>query len=140
LLADDDADDANLFCEALTRIAPTMKCLTVENGRQAFELLSEHQAEPPHVIFLDINMPIMDGWECLRKLKENSDYQHIPVIMYSTSSARKDIEMAYNLGALLFLTKPEDFHELCEILKIVATNPQEDLLASLRRFESVKIL
>lgn len=140
LLADDDADDASLFCEALTRIAPTVKCLTVENGRQVFDLLSGHQTERPHVIFLDINMPIMDGWECLRKLKENSDYRNIPAIIYSTSSARKDIEMAYSLGAFLFLTKPEDFQELCEILEIVATDPPEVLLASLRRFENVKIV
>ncbi len=139
LLADDDADDANLFCEALTRIAPAMECDTVENGREVLELLSKQNPDRPDVIFLDINMPIMDGWDCLRQLKLHPNYRHIPAIMYSTSSAKHDIEMAYRLGALLFLTKPEDFHELCQILEIVVKNPQESFVPHLSRFASVKL-
>ena len=116
-----------------------MECHKVENGREVFEFLSEHLADKPDVIFLDINMPIMNGWECLKKLKDHSAYRAIPAVMYSTSSAKKDIDLAYRLGALLFLTKPEDFRELCKILQIVATNPQESLLTLLGGFESVKL-
>jgi CheY-like chemotaxis protein len=139
LLADDDADDASMFCEALTAIAPVMECYTVENGRQVFEVLSKSQIGSPDVIFLDINMPIMNGWECLKKLKDSSTYRHIPAIMYSTSSAKNDIEKAYSLGASLFLTKPEDFRELRKILEIVATNPHDSLLNHLGGFDNVKI-
>lgn len=138
MLADDDHDDADLFCEALTRAAPGTKCDTVENGLELFEALSKENAEKPDVIFLDINMPMMNGWESLKKLKNSSRYQSIPVIMYSTSSARQDIDMAYRLGALLFVTKPEDMRELAHILKIVASTSQESLLSELKRFESVK--
>lgn len=139
LLADDDADDANLFCEALTRIATVIQCTTVENGLELFELLYQRNIDNPDVIFLDINMPIMNGWECLRKLKGNADYKNIPIIMYSTSSAKKDIELAYSLGAELFVTKPEDFRELSKILEIVATSSKDALSSELKGFESVKV-
>lgn len=81
----------------------------------------------------------MNGWECLKKLKNDANYRSIPAVMYSTSSAKKDIEMAYNLGALFYLTKPEDFHELCKILEVVVTNPDESLIKSLSGFDNVKL-
>jgi CheY-like chemotaxis protein len=139
LLADDDADDANLFCEALSGIASVMRCYTAENGVALFELLSSQYPEVPDVIFLDINMPIMNGWECLKRLKSSTDYQSIPIFMYSTSSAKKDIDMAYGLGAMLFLTKPEDFRELAQILEVVATSSKDSLLRELKGFKSVKL-
>ncbi len=139
LLADDDADDADLFCEALASIIPPVECHTAENGLKLFELLSKQDIGIPDIIFLDINMPMMDGWECLRMLKGNSDYKSIPTIMYSTSSARRDIDMAYRLGAQLFLTKPENFSELSKILEIVATSAKGSLLDRLEGFESVKV-
>jgi CheY-like chemotaxis protein len=139
LLADDDADDANLFCEALAGIGSTIECHTAENGLELFELLSRHDTYKPDIIFLDINMPIMNGWDCLKKLKDSSNYKNIPIIMYSTSSAKKDIEMAYSLGALLFLKKPVDFRELSNILEVVATSPGDSLLSRLKAFQSVKV-
>jgi CheY-like chemotaxis protein len=139
LIADDDSDDADMFCEAISQIAAVMECYKAENGREVFELLSEPEIGKPDIIFLDINMPIMNGWECLTKLKSHSEFSNIPTIMYSTSSAKKDIDQAYRLGASLFLTKPEDFEELCKILKIVATNPHDSLLAHLRGFSNVKV-
>jgi CheY-like chemotaxis protein len=133
---DDDADDADIFCEALCRIAASMKCMTAENGLKLFEILSEDR---PDVIFLDINMPKLSGWETLRKLKDDTEYNNIPVIMYSTSSSRKDIEIAYGLGARLFITKPEDFRELSKILEIVATGLGEEQISRLKEFASVRV-
>jgi CheY-like chemotaxis protein len=139
LLADDDADDTSMFCEALNKVASPAKCYTVENGRQVFEFLSGSRAEKPDVIFLDINMPVMNGWECLKKLKSNPDFGTIPAIMYSTSSAKKDIETAYSLGASLFMTKPDNFDELCKILKVIASTPHESLKSQLKSFPNVKV-
>jgi CheY-like chemotaxis protein len=139
MLVDDDTDDASLFCETLTREVPGTKCLTAENGLALFEFLSRQDADTPDVIFLDINMPVMNGWDCLKRLKSTSGYNNIPIIMYSTSSARKDVDMAYHLGALAFLTKPEDLAELSEILKTVAYSSRERLLADLKVFDSVKM-
>lgn len=139
LIADDDPDDVSLFYEALKLIAPGMTCISVESGVEVFELLAKHQVDKPDIIFLDINMPLMNGWECLRKLKSSPDYRDIPAIMYSTSSAKKDINQAYSLGASLFLTKPEDFRELCQILEVVATTSEDSLLSRLQGFGSVKL-
>ncbi|HVS98081.1 MAG TPA: response regulator [Puia sp.] len=139
LLADDDADDASIFCEALTAIAPVMECYTAGNGIELFEMLLRHLPHPPDVIFLDINMPVMNGWQCLRKLKADADFRDIPVIMYSTSSAKKDIDMAYNLGVRVFLTKPEDVRELGKILEIVANSSKDSLPGQLKGFKSVKL-
>lgn len=139
LLADDDADDANLFCEALTQLTPLIECNTVENGEELFELLLKPGIDKPDIIFLDINMPIMNGWECLKKLKNNSSFKSIPAIIYSTSSARKDIDKAYSLGAQLFVTKPDDFRELSKILQVVATTSTDSLLSQLKSFGSVKV-
>lgn len=139
LLVDDDADDASLFCEASNRIQ-SIECFTAENGVELFNLLPIHHINPSDIIFLDINMPMMDGWACLKKLKASADYNSIPVIMYSTSSAKKDIDKAYQLGAQLFLTKPEDFRELIEILALVAVSPQHALLSKLKGFKNVQTI
>jgi len=127
-----------LFCLALNDINPDIKCFTAENGRELFSWLTA-RSEKPHFIFLDINMPLMNGWECLRKLKDNADYKHIPVVMYSTSSAKADVHKAYELGALLFLTKPEDQEELRTILKIMTTTSHDLLRRSLVGFKSLRL-
>lgn len=128
-----------MFCEAVAGIGPETECHTAENGIELFDLLSKHKANRPDIIFLDINMPVMNGWECLQQLKNNTQYNSIPIIMYSTSSAKKDIDMAYDLGALLFVTKPEDFRELSSILHVVASNTKESLPSHLKGFRSVKV-
>lgn len=136
LLVDDDADDAAIFCEALGRISSDAECNTAENGLKLFEVL---KSLTPDVIFLDINMPKMGGWQSLRRLKTDSEYNDIPVIMYSTSSAERDIQTAYGLGALLFISKPEDFKELLQILDIVTTGIQEPQIRRLKELRSVKV-
>ena len=139
LIADDDTDDAGLFCEALYHVAPRkMSCLKVENGQQLFEYLSHEFRPMPDLIFLDINMPVMNGWQCLKKLKSNSSWRDIPTVMYSTSSSRRDIDLAYELGAMLFVTKPEDIDELRGILEVFAKNSEESIIDELRKFSSVK--
>jgi CheY-like chemotaxis protein len=138
LLVDDDTDDANLFCEAVSGISPEMQCFTAENGVELFEFLGKHHPDIPDVIFLDINMPLMDGWQCLKKLKESPPFKRIPIIMYSTSSAKRDIFMAYELGVLVFLTKPDDFDELSRILGVVATSSEFSMLGQLKGFRNVK--
>jgi CheY-like chemotaxis protein len=118
LLVDDDPDDAELFCEGLAAADPEINCHAARNGKEALDLLQNITL--PGLIFLDLNMPIMNGWDCLKVLKGNDRYQHIPVVMYSTSSNKKEIEMAADMGAIGFITKPDDFGELKRILKNVA--------------------
>ncbi|MEJ0031578.1 MAG: response regulator [Bacteroidota bacterium] len=138
LLADDDADDKTLFCEALAEINPDIVCHTASDGKEALAILSERQINKPNIIFLDINMPIMDGWQCLGKIKEHNDHRDIPVIMYSTSSYQRDIELALENGAFCFFTKPSDYRELRNILRLIATTPVDSLSNAMKEFKNLK--
>ena len=119
LLADDDKDDRELFAEALASLDPTVICEEAEDGQQALEFLANEQSDPPNLIFLDINMPVMNGWEVLKQMKRNSLYSRIPVIMYTTSSGERERRLATDLGALCLVTKPDDFRLVRNLQSIV---------------------
>ena len=137
LLAEDDADDRELFCEALSDNLKRINIHCTENGQEALDKL-EHFTVMPDMIFLDINMPVMNGWQCLKKLKETEAYKHIPVIMFSTSSHQRDANIALDLGALCFFTKPGDFNQLKNILEVIASNTPENILEAVSKYESIK--
>jgi len=120
LLIDDDRDDRELFCEALATVDPVIGCDQATDGAEALDLLRKKEIAEPDIIFLDINMPGMNGWQFLSKLKSEEAYKHIPVIMYSTSSNVRDRRIADEMGALCFITKPHAFRVLRELLGVVA--------------------
>lgn len=121
LLADDDRDDTEMFCEALIDIDQDVICHCAENGSEVLKIL-ENQDQLPGVIFLDLNMPIMNGWECLKKLKADERYKDIPVIMISTSSHKNDLDNASHQGALCYFVKPNNFNDLKDVLRSVIEN------------------
>jgi DNA-binding response OmpR family regulator len=125
LLIDDDSDDRELFSEALSMVEPAIICDQANDAEEGFTWLQQNKIEPD-LIFLDINLPVMNGWQLLTRLKESS-LKHIPVIMYSTSSNARDIRMAKELGALCFITKPHAFKMLKGMLNVVVqhANRQE---------------
>src|SRR5688572_8484690 len=93
LFIDDDPEDTDIFCEAVSYLnksdflagkKESIECLTLNNGCKTIEFLSDLK-ELPQYIFLDINMPVMDGKECLIYLKDHPKFSGIPVIMLSTS-------------------------------------------------------
>jgi len=127
LLTDDDNDDAELFGDALALIDPIVDFYHSEDCQALFEFLAGTKNRKPDIIFLDLNMPEISGWQCLAQLKNNSDYKDIPVIIYSTSSHPRDKEMAIDLGALGFLTKPSDFKILVKTLSHIAHGKDADL-------------
>lgn len=118
LLIDDDTDDRELFSEALAAVDPVIICDQATDGAEAFHLL--RKGGSPDIIFLDINMPVMNGWQFLTKLKSEDAYKDIPVIVYSTSSNVKDRRIADEMGALCFITKPHAFPVLQSMLGVVA--------------------
>jgi CheY-like chemotaxis protein len=113
--ADDDREDCELFREALQFVDPSITCITALDGREALAFL-QHSKELPDYIFLDINMPVMDGKKCLIEIKKNPILKNIPVVMYSTTSDTNEIREYYKLGAHDFLIKPDNFNRLCESL------------------------
>lgn len=116
-LADDDPDDQELFLEALQLIDNRSECETAFNGQEALQKLLHGRKPLPDFIFLDLNMPGMNGTQCLAEIKKHETLQHIPVIIYSTSSDNKDIEDTLQYGAAYFLQKPNRFEELLVSLK-----------------------
>ncbi|MBA3828056.1 MAG: response regulator [Taibaiella sp.] len=111
LLIDDDEDDQLMFCDALNEINSSVECAVVNNGQAGLDYLY-HNPPPPDIIFLDLNMPIMNGYECLTALKQQDSYKDIPVIIFSTSSSPVDIAKTKKLGADVFITKPNDYDAL----------------------------
>lgn len=111
LNVDDDQEDREFFCDALREIDPTITCLIAGSGMEALALL-ENRSPLPDYIFLDINMPMMDGKQCLKALKSIPHLQSIPVIMYSTSTDTREIKECYKLGAEDFLIKPHSYDKL----------------------------
>lgn len=99
LLVDDDLDDVDLFREALNEVDSLVNFHSAKNGLEALELLHSTQIITPDLIFLDINMPAMNGWRCLAELKNTPLLKQIPVVMYSTSATKMDEQRASGLGA-----------------------------------------
>jgi CheY-like chemotaxis protein len=116
--ADDDPEDCELFTEAIRQIDPELQTIIAKDGREAMAFL-EHTKVLPNYIFLDINMPLVNGKKCLIEIKKNARLKSIPVIMYSTTSDTNEIQQFYKLGAHDFLIKPADFGILCDSLESI---------------------
>ncbi len=120
LLVDDDADDQLFFVDAVKEVEPAIDCGVANNGLEALEQL-ETIPPPPSLIFLDLNMPLMNGFECLAELKKTDAYKEIPVIIFTTSNQAKDVERTIAMGAKMYLTKPADFNSLKNKLHDILT-------------------
>ena len=118
LVVDDDKEDRALFCEAASGIDNDIKFLIAEDGLEALKILDQ-TAVLPNYIFLDINMPKMNGKEFLTRAKKNARFKQIPVVMYSTTSQAKEIEECFKLGAYDFLIKPPSFQKLVDDLRSI---------------------
>jgi CheY-like chemotaxis protein len=119
LVVDDDRDDTELFTEAVEILDSTVQCINAVHGKEALEKLTSDAISMPDIIFLDINMPVMDGWAFLEQMKAIENVKDIPVIMYSTSSEKSIMKTALLSGALCFFSKPESFNMLKSIMRVV---------------------
>lgn len=114
LYVDDDPEDIEIFEEAVKETDSSAKCLIAKNGKQAMEILQANLI--PDFIFLDINMPVINGKSVLLEIRKDKKFKNIPVVMYSTTMNSKEIEEYKNMGADHFLTKHNTFHDLCDQL------------------------
>lgn len=129
MIIDDDADDRNFFQEAINNISPVIETHICDSGIQALALFQENKIATPDFIFLDFNMPLMNGRECLVELKKILQHKITNIIILSTSDMKEDMEDALRLGAKLFLTKPNTFQELCIMLKGVLEGSWQKLFS-----------
>lgn len=123
LLAEDDEDDFVLFRQALDEFKELTRLDWVKDGEELLDALKMNVTALPDIIFLDINMPRKNGFECLTEIRQHEDLKQLPVIIFSTSNDPALVSWMYNAGANLYLNKPTDFSGLKEkIQKAIATN------------------
>jgi CheY-like chemotaxis protein len=132
LLADDDIDDCIFFKNALAELHQSTNLTTVRDGEQLMDYLSENSEQLPDILFLDLNMPRKNGFECLVEIKENEKLKDLHVVMFSTSYPRDPnyeqdmINRLLKIGAFHFIRKPESFEQLKQAiehaLKLVVEN------------------
>lgn len=115
LYVDDDPDDQEFFIDSLQGIYPQVNCIAAENGMQALDLLKNIPV--PKCIFIDINMPLMNGIELLQILKTIPNYASIPAFIISTSVSDSDKSLVKELGALNCIIKPTSQQDLTKVLK-----------------------
>ena len=115
LLIDDDEDDRGIFTDAVKEVSESVICHTLSSAREALKKLLAKDLKP-HVIFLDLNMPVMNGQQFLIEIKKHVELKNIPVIILSTTSNSATIKLTKELGAHDFISKPGRFNELVHIL------------------------
>ena len=119
VLVDDDEDDRQFFSDALSQLNMDVELLHFENGSACLDYLENNPENTPNLVFLDLNMPIMNGFECLEHIRRKEQLRDLIVAIYSTSSAEQDIETTFSKGANIYITKPSSFKSLKDSLKKV---------------------
>ena len=110
-VAEDDEDDQFLLRSAFADTGMACKLVFFSDGEQLINELALTEKRPT-LVLLDLNMPIMDGFQTLRLLRNNDAYKTIPVLVLTTSSQREDVSLAYSMGANSFIIKPHQYADL----------------------------
>lgn len=118
LLTEDDDAAGNLIRMNLRRLGGE-NIIWKKNGRETLDYLHEghHKKYAKTVILLDIKMPVMDGFEFLKQVKQDSYLSKIPVVMLTTTDNPEEVEKCYLLGCNFYIKKPVEYKELTEKLK-----------------------
>jgi two-component system, chemotaxis family, response regulator Rcp1 len=123
LLIEDNLGDIRLIQEALKESHPTPELDVIKDGEQALNFLYKRSgfenSTTPSLIFLDLNMPKKDGREVLEQIKKDEKLKRIPVIVFSSSEAEKDIQKTYDLYANCYIVKPFDFSQFCSVMNSI---------------------
>jgi CheY-like chemotaxis protein len=117
LLAEDDQDDCYFFEKALKELATPALLTTVSDGDQLMNYLSVNSDHLPNVLFLDLNMPRKNGFDCLSEIKQNSKLKNLPLVILSTSNSTDAINKVFRSGAHIYIRKPADFNQLKQVIK-----------------------
>lgn len=113
-LADDDHDDCYLFEKALANVYLQADLRIVHDGQA---MLDELNYEKPDTVVLDLNMPVLSGYECICNMKSDPQLKSIPTVILTTSRSTSDIEKLEKIGTDLFISKPNTFRELLEVTR-----------------------
>lgn len=130
LVADDDDDDRLLMCDAFRDCGVAADLHFVENGEQLLDYLHRRnrygmmkETPLPAMVLLDLNMPVLDGREALREIRNEHALDNLPVIIFTTSKSPLDIRFTFELGASLYITKPSSYKYLIRTVEaLMATD------------------
>jgi len=141
LLVEDDRGHARLIEKNLRRADVTNNIIIVNDGQQALDYLHGEGKydgiEPPKplLVLLDLNLPVLDGYQVLERMKADVRTQRIPVIILTTTDSIREVSRCYNLGCSLYMTKPVDYkqfsgaiHKLASFLSFVTIPDGEGVL------------
>jgi two-component system response regulator len=120
LVAEDDADDRFLLRKAFEEIGLSNELVFVEDGSQLMEYLQKNLSTSPQnypkLIILDLNMPLKDGRQALKEIKDDEVFRKIPVVIFTTSRNELIINHCYDLGANTYIIKPISYDSLTQIV------------------------
>lgn len=117
---DDDLDDQEIFLLVLREISDDISCVFANDGISALAIIKANNSFIPDWIFIDVNMPCMNGIKCLAEIKKIKHLKHVPVYMYSTSAETSVVEESKKTGATGFIQKHVNINDLKEeLLKII---------------------
>lgn len=129
LLADDDAEDSTFFQIALDELLFPASLRVVKNGVELINYLSLKSAQLPDVVFLDLNLPMKSGLECLETIRNDDKLKNLIVIIFSTSLNHEVVEQLYLKGATYYIQKPGDFRVFKKVIqKALVNSAQIDIL------------
>ena len=126
---DDDEEDRVLFCDALNELDDSVTLTVFRNGYELINYLEKNKDHLPCSIVCDMQMPMINGIELLQQLKADKRWQHIPVAIFSTSSAMIDSQNALQQGAVGFFSKPVTFDALKKTISKILHRCSEAIVA-----------
>lgn len=121
MLADDDEDDCLFFKQAIAELYLETNLVVLNDGEQLMQTLTKKSVRLPQVLFLDLNMPLKNGFECLLALKQNAELAQIPVIILSTYFTPEIADRLYANGANYCIQKPFEFDKLKQVIQKAIT-------------------
>ena len=121
LLADNDENDRAFFKDALLEIKVKTDLKLANNGSQLMKYLDNPENRLPDIVFMDLNLPVLSGMECLIEIRKEIRLRDLAIAIYSTASSEENIEEAFVQGANIYIKKPDDFLVLKIVLEHVLT-------------------
>lgn len=125
LMIDDDPDDCLLLGQAIKEVFSDITLFVME-GCSLINNISNFNPIPD-CIFLDLNMPVLNGFECMDMIRSNSQFDNTPIFIYSTSSDISQIKQCYLKGAQLYIQKPSSFSKIKEVIRKISVIDISDL-------------
>ncbi len=119
LLVDDDQVDVMTIKRAFRDLGISNPVTHVSNGEEALQFLRSDKRFWPGLIFLDINMPVMNGVEFLREIKQDDRLSSIPIVILTTSNNEKDKFESFRWGIAGYMLKPVDYGRFIEVIRSI---------------------